>query len=476
MMNLYSFIAGKWSSDSKGKCVEQLNPYTGERTSNFYYASREDVELALTTLQNAQGEVASLPTHERYRILMEVARLLNENQSSLAEIITMETGKALKNSMDEVSRSVETFRLSAEEANRLVGETMSGDVSTRGEQRYVSTYPVPVGTIAAITPFNAPLNLACHKIGPAFAAGNTIVYKPAEQTPRIAKELIHILLEAGFPKNGVALLFGDAQVGEQIVKSDKVSLISFTGGVPASEAICKVAGIKKVLLELGGNAATIVHDDAPIEKAAKQCVRTGFSNAGQSCISVQRIYVHENVKDVFLTEVEKEIRTLRVGDPMDAKTDVGTLISPASAERILTWIHEAQDGGATLLSGGEASGAQVKPTVLVDPPIDSRVVCEEVFGPVICLLTYTDINDVIEQVNASPYGLQAGLFTNQLALAHRVSLALHVGGVQINNTSNYRLDHLPYGGVKKSGIGKEGPRYAIQEMVDYKMIVYHAEE
>ncbi|GCD82176.1 aldehyde dehydrogenase [Parageobacillus thermoglucosidasius] len=475
MKKAQPYINGKWI-DSNRQTVPVKSPYSGEVIGEQLLATAEDVESALASAYEAKKEIARIPAYERSKILKKAAMLLEHKKETFAKAISLELGKPLKNTLDEVSRAVETLEQSAEEAKRLIGETIPGNASQRGTKALAMTFRVPVGVVAAITPFNAPLNLICHKIGPAFAAGNSIILKPAPQTPLIAAELLNLLLEAGFPERGMNMVLGGAEVGQQIVKDDRVNVISFTGGVVASRSICKLAGMKKVLLELGGNAATIVHEDADLKRAASLCAKTGYSNSGQSCISVQRIYVHESVVEPFTKLLKEEVEKLKVGDPLLPDTDVGCLVDEKAAERVMNWIQEAVDSGATLVCGGKQRSATVEPTILFNPPKRSKVVCEEVFGPVVSIIPYRTIEEAIAETNDSSFGLQAGLFTNRMDIAYQVAHALEVGGVVINGTSNFRLDHWPYGGVKNSGIGREGPRYAIEEMTELKMIVFQIPE
>ncbi len=474
-MQAQPYINGHWFLEDR-ELVDVKSPYSGEVIGQQVLSTEEDVENALASAYKAKKDVAKLTSMERSKILKKAAALLEVNEEKFAKLISLELGKPLKYTRDEVKRSIETLELSGEEAKRLTGETMSGDSSERGENALAITFRVPVGVVAAITPFNAPLNLVCHKIGPAFAAGNSVVFKPAPQTALIATEFLRLLLEAGMPENAVNMVLGGVEVGQQIVKDDRINVISFTGGIVASKNISKLAGIKKVLFELGGNAATIVHDDADIAKAAKMCAASGFSNSGQSCISVQRIYVHQSVVAPFIALLKEEVLKLKVGDPSLPDTDVGTLVDENAANRIIEWIDEAINMGATLLCGGEKIGATVTPAVLLNPPKESKVVCQEVFGPIVSVIPFEHIEEAIEWTNDSSFGLQAGLFTNKMDVIYQVAHALEVGGVVINGTSNFRLDHWPYGGVKNSGIGREGPRFAIEDMTETKMIVLRVSE
>ncbi|MCM3711893.1 aldehyde dehydrogenase family protein [Sporosarcina luteola] len=465
-----SFVNGTWLADGKEMLLVK-NPYTGEVIGEQYLATLEDVDRALQTAFQSKKEIDEIPAYKRASILKRAADLLEEKKMSFARLISMELGKPLKNTLDEVARSIETLQLSGEEAKRLTGESIPGDASERGTGAIATTFRIPVGVVAAITPFNAPLNLVCHKIGPAFAAGNTVILKPAPQTTLIATALLELFHEAGMPQNAINMVLGGVEIGQAIVKDDRVNVISFTGGTVAARNITALAGMKKVLLELGGNAATIIHDDANLARAALLCARTGFSNSGQSCISVQRIYVHQAVVSEFKELLKTEVEKLKVGDPLLPDTDIGTLVDENAADRIMNWIDLSVESGTELVTGGKKNGANVQPTILFNPPKTANVVCQEVFGPIVSILPYEDIEEAIAEANDSDFGLQAGIFTNQLDLAYKAAKTLEVGGVVINGTSNYRLDHWPYGGVKNSGIGREGPRFAIEEMTETKMIV-----
>ena len=466
-----SFVNGEWLPSSQS-AEEVINPYTGQVIGTRTDATEQDVEKALASAYAAKREIAKIPAYERAKILKRAAKLLEERKEEFASIISQELGKPMKYTLDEVSRSIETLELSGEEAKRLIGESIPGDASARGTNAMAVTFRVPVGVVAAITPFNAPLNLVCHKIGPAFAAGNSVIFKPASQTPYIAAALIKLLLEAGFPSNAINMVYGNRFVVQQIVKDDRVNVISFTGGVVASKNICSLAGIKKVILELGGNAATIVHEDADLDRAAQMCSRTAFSNSGQSCISVQRIYVHKSILDKFIEKFKNEVSKLKVGDPLSKDTDVGSMVNETEAQRVVNWVEEAINQGAELLMGGKRNRAVMEPTVLFNPPKTANVICDEVFGPVVSILPYETIEEAIEETNDSIFGLQAGLFTNKMDVIYKVVNELEMGGVVVNGTSNFRLDHWPYGGVKYSGIGREGVRYAVEDMTESKMLVY----
>ncbi|PRS31894.1 aldehyde dehydrogenase [Bacillus pumilus] len=465
-----SYINGEWMDTDRVK-TDIINPYSGERIGTSYLASSEDIEQALSIAQHAKKQIAGISAIERSKLLTKAATLLEEQKDHFAKLISLELGKPLKNTRDEVSRSIETLAQSAEEANRLVGETIPGNVSSRGQGAMAMTFKIPVGVVLAITPFNAPLNLICHKVGPAFAGGNVIILKPAPQTSAVATAFVKLLLEAGFPEASLQLVIGGVEAGKQLVTDERTNLISFTGGAAGGEHITTSAGLKKVLLELGGNGATIVHHDADIEQAASLCAKTGFSNSGQSCISVQRIYVHQEIMPSFTEVLKQKVEQLVVGDPLSSESDIGCMVDAQTAQRVETWIQEAESMGAQLLCGGKRNGASITPAILLNPPKQAKVVCEEVFGPVVSILTYAELEEAIKEANDSRYGLQAGIFTNQLDVALHAAKELETGGVVINGTSNFRLDHWPYGGIKRSGLGREGPRFAIEEMTETKMIV-----
>ncbi|MEW6980374.1 aldehyde dehydrogenase family protein [Bacillus pumilus] len=465
-----SYVDGVWLEANREK-EDIINPYSGETIGTSYLASTEDIEHALTVAQQIKKQLVGMSALERSILLKKAATLLEDQKEYFAKLISLELGKPLKNTRDEVSRSIETLVQSAEEANRLIGETIPGHVSSRGQGAMAMTFKVPVGVVLAITPFNAPLNLICHKIGPAFAAGNAIILKPAPQTSAVATAFVKLLLEAGFPEKSVQLIIGGVDAGRQLVTDERTNLVSFTGGAVGGEHISNSAGLKKVLLELGGNGATIVHHDADIEKAASLCAKTGFSNSGQSCISVQRIYVHKEILATFTETLKAKVDQLIVGDPLSGESDIGCMVDEQAAKRVEVWIQEAEKMGASIISGGQRNGASVRPTILLSPPKQAKVVCEEVFGPVVSILPYEDLNEAIKEANDSRYGLQAGIFTSQLDVALHAAKELETGGVIINGTSNFRLDHWPYGGIKRSGIGREGPRFAIEEMTETKMVV-----
>lgn len=392
-----------------------------------------------------------------------------------ARLIALEAGKPIKTAREEVDRAVFTFAVAAEETTRIGGEWLPLDLqpSTAGRAAIVRRFPV--GPIFAITPFNFPLNLVAHKLAPAIAAGCTVVLKPAPQTPFTSLLLAEVVEAADWPAGALNVLPLAIPEAERLVTDDRLKLLTFTGSGAVGWALKQKAGKKKVLLELGGNAGVIVHSDWDSEDAARRCVAGGFSYAGQSCISVQRIYVQRNVHETFLSALVAGVKKLKTGDPLDDATDVGPMISEAAARRAATWIEEAVAAGARIEAGGKRHGSIIEPTVLRDTRREMKVSCEEVFAPIVNVEPYDDFSDAIRHVNDSPYGLQAGVFTRDVKQLFTAFEELEVGGVIAGDISAFRIDHMPYGGVKESGLGREGLRYAIEEMTEPRLLVLNLE-
>ncbi|RFB12077.1 aldehyde dehydrogenase family protein [Bacillus sp. HNG] len=466
--NFKLFINGEWVPTIEK--MDVLNKFTQQPFSSIGVATEEHVKEAVKASKESQKY--EFHPYDRYEVLKKVADLLTENRDLFATTMTKEVGKTIAESYTEVDRSVQTLLVSAEEAKRINGEVVPVEAAQGSENRIAFSLRVPVGVVAAITPFNVPLNLVCHKVGPAIAAGNSVILKPAEKTPIVAILLTKLFEEAGLPQGRLNLLTGDGkQIGDWLLNNKNVNMFTFTGSPRVGEYIRSKAGIRKVALELGNNSATIVHKDADIEKASTLVAARGFNNAGQVCISVQRVYVHEEVKEEFLKLLKEKVAALKVGDPFDKETDIGPMISELEAKRVDRWVNEAISEGAELVCGGSRDGAFYQPTVLDKVVGSMKVSCQEVFGPVVSIDTYKEIDAVIEKVNDSEYGLQAGIFTNNLQLAMKAAKKIEVGGLIVNDTSAYRVDHMPYGGVKNSGNGKEGPQYAIKEMTEERLIV-----
>ena len=459
-----------------GEPTELLDPYRGDVAARVATSGPEEDRAAVDAAVAAQCEVAALPAYRRAAILRRAAEIIESSPERYAASITRQTGKALKNTLREVRRSGSTFRAAATAIETLEGRVLANDAAPEGDGLLTLTIREPVGVIGAVTPSNAPFNLVAHKVAPAFAAGNAIIVKPASQAPLAALDLAAIMEEAGAPPGAVNVLPGNRHTVAALAADERVAMFTLTGGRPAGEALLRAAGMRRVMLELGGNSPNIIHRDAPIEAAAAACLAGGFSNTGQSCNSVQRIIVHRAIVEEFTERLTELVRGLVVGDPLDPATDVGTLVDESSAIRIGEWITEATGRGARALLGGTRRAAQIDPAIVVDAPIDSRLVCEEIFGPVVVIMPYDTVDEAIEQANATPFGLQSAVFTGSLDVALRVARGVRSGAVLVNRSSNFRLDHLPYGGVKSSGIGREGPSYAIEEMTEMKLVVVAASD
>ena len=466
-------IDGQWEPGRAQLAV--LDKYTQQQIAAVARASPPDVGRAVT------GAVAAaqrpLPPARRQAILAGAARLLDERRDEIRALYVAETGFTPADAATELTRAVATLRLSAEEAVRIAGQEIPVAATPGSEHRLAFTIRVPVGVVAAITPFNAPLNTTAHKVGPAIAAGNAVVLKPAEQTPLCSVALAQALLDAGLPPGFLQLVCGPGEsTGAALVADRRVRFFTFTGSAAVGLAIKQNSGIAKTHLELGSNSASIVAADADLDLVADLAVRAGYRKAGQVCTSVQRLLVHEAVADELAARLAKRVAGLRAGDPRDPAVQVGPLIAPAEAERAERWIQQAAGRGAAVLVGGERDGPVLAPALLRDPPPDSRIMTEEIFAPAVALATVASLDEAIDLVNASEYGLQAGVFTQDLDAAFHAARRLRVGGVMINDTSSYHADAMPYGGVKNSGYGLEGPRYAVQDMTDPRIIVLNLRE
>jgi acyl-CoA reductase-like NAD-dependent aldehyde dehydrogenase len=463
-------IAGEWrvASDT----YEVRDPYRGSIFEIAPRSTRAELDDALAAAVAARAKAAATPAYERAALLRRAGVLLVERADAIAEVMVRETGKAIKDAKAEIVRSQDTLSLSAEEAVRIEGEHVPLDASAMGAGKICFMLRFPVGVVAGITPFNAPFNLACHKIAPAIAAGNTLVLKAPPQSPGVVHELAKIFVDVGTPAGVLNVIYGD-RVGPELVRDPRVDFITFTGSSRVGAEIKANSGLRRVALELGGNGATIVHADAKIAEAAAVCARNSMRLAGQSCISVQTVYVHRSVYDKFIDLVVVEVNKLKLGDPLDPSTDVGTLIDERAAQRVESWIAEAKAGGARVLAGGKRHGAAVEPTVIADAKPAMKVVCDEVFGPVVSLLPYDDVDEVFRTVSAGPYGLQTGIFTASMELAIRAVRSLRTGAVILNGSSTWRTDQLAYGGVKDSGIGREGPRYSIRDMTEERLVLFN---
>lgn len=414
-----------------------------------------------------------MPAYQRAAILRRAADLIVERADQIGEIMARETGKALADARGEVKRSTDTISLSGEEAIRIEGSHVPLDGSAMGHGKMAFLMRFPVGVVGAITPFNAPVNLACHKLGPAFAAGNAIIIKPPQQCPLVVHRLVELLYDAGVPRHFIQIVHGGAAAGQALVGHPGVDMLTFTGSSRVGAEIRARAGLRPVTLELGGTGQTVVCEDADLDLIAPQLARNAVRLAGQSCISVQNIYAPRALAATLGEKVAARMRGLKLGDPLAADTDVGTLIDEGAARRVESWVNEAVAGGARLLCGGARHGTAYEPTLLGDVTRDMKVACDEVFGPVASIIAYDDLEEPIRDISESPFGLQCGVFTDSTQRAMMLARRLRTGGVIINGTSTWRTDQLAYGGVKDSGIGREGPRYAIRDMTEERLILFN---
>ncbi len=454
--------------------LDVLDKYTGEVIDRVPVADAAAVDRAVERARQAFPGWAATAAHRRAAVLLETARRIQARREEIAALIAREAGKAWKHADNEVARSIETFTFAGEEAKRIHGETVPMDASAFGENRVGFYVRAPLGVVAAISPFNFPLNLVAHKVGPALAAGNTLVLKPAEETPLTARLLGTCLREAGLPEGAFELVYGDGPTtGDALVRHPGPAKISFTGSPPVGALIMRNAGLKRVTLELGNNSGTIVEPDANLDLAVPRTVVSAFANAGQVCISLQRLYVHRAIADAFLERFLAATRALRVGNPLERDCDVGPMISNEATDRAESWIREAVAEGATLLAGGRREGRLLWPAVLTGTRPDMKVMCREAFAPLVSIVVYDEFEEALRLLGDSPYGLQAGLYTHDLRKAFRAVAALDVGGIMVNDTSIFRVDHMPYGGNRMSGIGREGVRFAIEEMTNLKLVCFN---
>ena len=467
---MYSFyLAGQWLTSAE--VLEVRSPFDDRVVGRVPAAQPEHVEQAIEAAYKAFAVTRKLAAYERQKALRKIAAELTERAEEFAQCISAEAGKPIRTARGEVERAAFCFQYAAEETTRLNGELLALDAMAASAGRMGLLRRVPLGPVAAITPFNFPLNLVAHKIAPAMAAGCSIVLKPASKTPLVALMLADVIGRSGYPKEAVSILPMSTGTAAPLIEDERFKLFTFTGSAAAGWALKARAGKKRVALELGGNAGCIVHSDADVDNAVARCVAGGFAFAGQSCISVQRILVERTVFDEFLGKLAAAVQKLRVGDPADEGTEVGPMIRLSDAERAEKWIGEAVAGGAKLVCGGKRNGNVLSPTVLTGTTETQRVNCQEVFAPVVTMEAYDDFGEALARVNRSPYGLQAGVFTRDIGRLMRAYEELEVGAVIAGDVPTFRIDHMPYGGVKDSGSGREGIRYAIEEMTEPKLLV-----
>lgn len=471
-MRLGSIINGQERSESNRDTLEVKNPFNQEIVAELALAKKADLDEAVTnSFETFHSTMKKMPAHQRGEILRNAADLLEENAEDFAQTIVQEAGKPIKYSRDEIARSVQVIRFASELAKNITGEVIPMDAAIGGENRMGLIKRIPLGVVGAITPFNFPLNLSLHKIAPAIAAGNTIVFKPAEKTPVSAYKLVKLFQQAGLPDGVLNLLMGTGEeIGSPLVTHEKVHKITFTGSLPVGRKIRETAGFKKVTLELGSNSPNIIFEDGNIQRAVTELVKGAFAFSGQVCISAQRIYVQKSIYGRFLEQFIMETKALTIGDPTKEETDIGPMIKEEEAKRAKLWIDDAVNNGAKIEVGGTRNGAILSPTIMTNVEHTMKIVSEEVFAPIVSVIPFDNEDEVIRVANDSIYGLQAGVFTKDIDRAMRVADQLEMGGVWINEISTYRQDNHPYGGVKKSGIGKEGIKYAIEDMTEMKFI------
>ncbi len=469
-MNMY--IGGQWVPGSES--MEVLNPYDGSVVDTVPMATAADIDRALDSAVRGAAAMRVLTGFERYQILHKAADLVMEHRQELAETITREEGKIIGEATIEAERAAEIIYLSAEEAKRLYGEVIPVDGGPGVVGKFGFTVRVPCGVVACISPFNFPLHLVCHKVGPALAAGNAAVLKPASDTPLVALKLVELLLEAGVPAEAVQCITGRGSiVGDVLVSDPRIRKISFTGSRDIGERICQQAGLKKVTMELGSNAPVVILPDADLDKVAERLPPTAFSNAGQVCISAQRVLVDQAIYGDVIDALTPTVTSINTGNPLDSGTRMGPMIRQSDANRVQAWVEEAQAGGAKLLAGGGLDGQTYQATLLADVSADMKISCEEVFGPTLGLTKVENVEEAIAIANNTHYGLSASVFTQDLDAAMQYIQQVESGNIHINWGTQWRVDLMPYGGLKDSGFGKEGPKYAVEEMTETKMIVMH---
>lgn len=465
-------LAGEWVD--RTETIDVRDPFDNSLIDTVPSADHDDVETALAAAFSARATARKMTTYERSQVLLKTAAIVRENVEDFARVIAREGSKTITEARKEAGRTVNTLTISAEEAKRLNGETIPFDSFPGGEQRRGHYERVPIGVVLAITPFNDPLNLVAHKLGPAIAGGNSVILKPATVTPLSALKLTEAFIEAGLPEDVLQCITGHGAVlGDAMVSDERVRMVSFTGGLEAGKHITTKAGLKKIGMELGSNSPVVVWKDADIEWAAETCVSGAFWAAGQNCIGVQRIYIHREVYDRFRDLFVDRTGAYNIGDKMDEATDMGPMITEGEAERVERWIAEAVKKGATVAAGGKRTGTLVEPTVLENVPTDATIHYEEVFGPTVNLYPFDELDEAIAEANSADYGLHAAAFARDVEVCFRLAEGLDAGSVLINDSTDYRLDSMPFGGVKGSGLGKEGVKFSLQEMTEPKVVCWY---
>lgn len=465
-------VGGHWLPSQEH--IEVCNKYTGEVLGLVPMVDKELFEMAVIAAQEGFTTMSQMPSYQRSKILSECSKGIEKEKDEFIRIILEEAGKPRKYAQAEVERAIQTFQFAAEEAKNIKGETVPLDTVVGAEKRVGFYMRFPVGIVGAISPFNFPLNLVAHKVAPAIAAGCSVVLKPSSLTPLTAIKLGEVLTESGLPTGALNIVFGSGNtVGEWIVTDPRIALISFTGSAPVGKRIKQISGLKKLILELGSNSAVVIDETADLELSVQRCIYGGFAYSGQVCISVQRIFVNEKIYSAFIQKMLEGIEKLKIGNPSEPDIDIGPMISESEAKRVEEWVNEAVSSGAKTLTGGKREGNFYHPTVLTNVHPDMKVMSYEAFAPLVCIIPFFDFSQALKMVNESVYGLQAGVFTQKLEAAFEAVRSLQVGGVIINDAPTFRADNMPYGGVKESGIGREGVKFAIEEMTDIKMVCFN---
>ena len=463
------YLAGKFVST--GQKLEVRNPFDNELIATTYIAGKKEINEAIETAKSMEKTMRDLPIYKRYEILTQIASEINNNKQYLAEVLAKESGKPMRYALGEISRAVATFTIAAEESKRLPAEYFSLDWTAAGEGKEALVKHFPVGLVAGISPFNFPLNLAAHKIAPAIAAGNPIILKPARSTPLSVLELAKIIDKTDLPKGAISLFPTDRDAGNQLVTDYRIKKLTFTGSPEVGWKMKSQAGSKKITLELGGNAGVVVSENADINKAVEKCLIGSFAYSGQVCIHVQRIYVQDSVFEYFIKKFIEGTQKLKFGAPTDNDTEISSMIDEENAKRVEEWVNDAIADGAKVLHGGKRHGTYYEPTIITNTKPQMNVCALEIFGPVVTIERFKKFEDAITEINSSQYGLQAGIFTDNIKEINYAFNELEVGGVINNDVPTFRVDHMPYGGVKNSGFGREGVKYAILEMMEPKLLV-----
>jgi acyl-CoA reductase-like NAD-dependent aldehyde dehydrogenase len=463
------YLAGQWRTS--GDILAVRNKFDGSEFASICRASRADVEEAIGIAAQTVAHTRFMPAFKRSEVLCRIAATIKLRHEELSHQLALEAGKPIRTARQEIDRAVITFTVASEEAKRIGGEYLPMDIAPPGENRVGLVRRFAIGPISAITPFNFPMNLVAHKVAPALAAGCPVVLRPASATPLSALSLAEIIHESGYPQGGFSVVPCTTTAAEPLITDERIKLLTFTGSPAVGWPFKNKAGRKRITLELGGNAGVIVHHDADLDFAISRIITFAFGYAGQSCISVQRVFVHSSIYMLFLEKFLPKVKALVVGDPLDEKTDVGPMIDEASAAKVEEWVHEAVAGGAHVLVGGTRKGSLMMPTVVADVKHEMKLCTQEVFAPLVTIVPYDDFKDAVHEVDSSDYGLQCGIFTRDVKQIWYAFEHIEVGGVIVNDVSTYRIDHMPYGGVKLSGFGREGVKYAIEEMTEPKLLV-----